>query len=43
MSHKHIWQFVRTFKAGDFKGLGGIEYARFICECGKTKIVETKK
>lgn len=42
MTHKHKWQLVTTFSYGIPKDLNDT-YIKFVCDCGKTKIVELKK
>jgi len=54
MKHKHRWQYKRTVeiplmtvvgeKNKEFKQFKEwVEYAEFICECGKVRIVEVKR
>lgn len=52
MKHKHRWQFVEfvdkpenpiLLDNGDMGWVDGGVEAKFICECGKIKLVEVKK
>ena len=55
MTHKHRWQFVKTYfdheheyqkeyvDEGACGYIIGFNMAEFICDCGKVKIVEVKR